>query len=537
MMRFQEKLKVNNSERIWREYCGFMDLSMSEYMHIQRRLMEEQLKIWSASGLGKSMLGDACPSDIDSFREQLPLTKYEDYADILLARRADMLPAEPIIWIQTTWEGGLKPIKLAPYTRAMLDTYKHNTLAITMLTSARRKGEVNVSSGDRILYGGAPLPYATGLIPTLLDEDIDFQWLPDGNAGNLSFGQRIKKGFAMALWGGIDYIFATGSVANYMSESFGRSGGGSSLKKAKISPKYLWKLLHARYISKRDGRNMRPGDVFKLKGFVCTGTDAKYYRKRLKEAWGLEPIEIAAGTESTCIATESLLEPGLVFFPDACFYEFIPEDEMLRSLREPGYKPITCLMDEVREGEEYELVISVFHGGAFMRYRIGDVYRCLSASKTGELPRFTFVDRTPNVIDIAGFTRITESSIEEVLRLSRVQLSDWLARKEYDENNNPYLHMYIEVSEADQARSVTTKKVLVEHLAVYFKAFDSDYEDLKKLLDMEPLRITILKNGTIGDYQAETGRRLDRINASGPDMAAMLRRQRTARGDEEVREL
>ena len=54
----------------------------------------------------------------------VPLTTYEDYADILLQKRTDTLPGNPVIWIQTTWEGGRHPIKLAPYTRSMLDVYK-----------------------------------------------------------------------------------------------------------------------------------------------------------------------------------------------------------------------------------------------------------------------------------------------------------------------------------------------------------------------------------------------------------------------------
>lgn len=527
-MRFQEKLKRNSAAQIWTEYCGFLDLDLASYMRIQHRLMDEQLRIWKASGLGKTLLDGRDPQSFDELREFLPLTSYEDYAEILLAKRVDMLPAEPVIWIQTTWEGGIRPIKLAPYTRGMLDTYKHNTLSITMLTSGYRKGEVNIRKGDRILYGGAPLPYATGLIPSLLDEDIRFAWLPDADANNLSFGQRIKKGFTMAMNGGIDYIFATGSVANYITESFGKSGGGS-VRAAKVSPGIAMKWLRAKYTARRDGRPMVPGDVFKLKGFVCTGTDARCFRERLEKAWGIAPIEIAAGTESTCIATESQLEPGMVFFPDACFYEFIPEEEMKRSLLDSRYKPNTCLMDEVCLGESYELVISVLHGGAFMRYRIGDVYRCISAYADGRLPRFTFVDRVPNVIDIAGFTRITESAIDEVIRLSKLGLSQWLARKEFDQSNNPYLHMYVELDPLTQEYDITTKQILTEHLALYFRAFDSDYADLKKLLGIEPLVITVLKSGTIEGYQEETDRILPRISPSGADVSALLRYEKNAR--------
>ena len=528
-MRFEEKLKKMNKDQLWQEYCGFLDMSLSEYMYTQRRLMEEQLSLWCSSGLGKELLHGAQPRTVDELRKMLPLTTYEDYADILLARRSDMLCAEPAIWIQTTWEGGLRPIKLAPYTRSMLDTYRHNILAAMMMASARRKGEFDVKSGERILYGGAPLPYMTGLIPSLFDEDIKFTWLPDSNKNSdLSFSQRIKQGFAMAMNGGVDVFFGIGSVANYITESFGKSTGGGH-KKMKVSFGNALRYMRAKYISRRDERPIVPGDIFRLKAFFYAGTDAKCYKDRLTRAWGVVPTELAAGTESTCIGSEDWEHRGMVFFPDACFYEFIPEREMYRSLEDPTYQPDTCLMDEIQTGQTYELVLSVFHGGAFMRYRIGDMYHCVSAGG-GQLPRLNFVDRVPDVIDIAGFTRITASSMQEVIRLSRLNLGDWTLKKEYNENGDPFLHMYVEVPPEVQANEVITKSVLTEQLALYFKYFDSDYGDLKKLLNMEPLEITILKYGTIASYERRRNRRLPRINPDMMDVMGMLREQGGAEG-------
>ena len=58
-MRFQEKIRNYSKEEIWQEYCGFLDLSMEEYMRIQRRLMNEQIEIWSRSASGS--LAGKCP--------------------------------------------------------------------------------------------------------------------------------------------------------------------------------------------------------------------------------------------------------------------------------------------------------------------------------------------------------------------------------------------------------------------------------------------------------------------------------------------
>lgn len=522
-MRFEEKLRRMSREQLWQEYCGFLDMDLTEYMYTQRRLMEEQIRLWAACPLGRKLLKGKTPVGIDELLEQLPLTTYADYADDLLARREDMLCAEPAIWIQTTWEGGLRPIKLAPYSRGMLDTYRHNLLSTMMMATARKKGDFDVRSGDRILYGGAPLPYATGLMPSLFSEDIRFEWLPDANdKSDLSFSQRIKQGFAMALSGGVDFFFGMGSVANYITENF--SSGGHGRGHHRVSPVNALRYLKGKYVSQRDGRGIRPGDIFHLKAFFYAGTDAHCYKERLHRAWGMEPVELAAGTESTCIGAETWEHRGMVFFPDACFYEFIPEEEMRRNLRDPSYQPRTCLMDGVRGGETYELVLSVLHGGAFMRYRIGDVYRCLSAGN-GQLPRFTFVDRVPDVIDIAGFTRITASSMQEVIRLSRLEIGDWILKKEFDAQGGPFLHMYLEIPPEAQISEVATCTVLTEHLSLYFKYFDSDYGDLKKLLNMEPLQITVLKYGTIAAYEKDLGEPLPRINPGMLDIMGLLKKQ------------
>lgn len=43
-MTFQQKLKKCSRQQLWKEYCGYFDLSIKEYMYIQLRLMQEQIK-------------------------------------------------------------------------------------------------------------------------------------------------------------------------------------------------------------------------------------------------------------------------------------------------------------------------------------------------------------------------------------------------------------------------------------------------------------------------------------------------------------
>ena len=177
-MRFQEKIREYSKEEIWNEYCGFLDISVEEFMYIQKRLLLEQIQLFGKCSLGRQIMRGRQPATVEEFREMVPLTTYDDYAPILMGKHKESLPAEPILWIQTTWEGGLHPLKVAPYTKSMLDTYKHNMMACFMLATSSRRGDFDISVTDHMLYALAPLPYATGILPLLLHDEIDIEFLP-----------------------------------------------------------------------------------------------------------------------------------------------------------------------------------------------------------------------------------------------------------------------------------------------------------------------------------------------------------------------
>lgn len=536
-MRFQEKLRRYSKAEIWEEYCGFLDMTMEEYMNMQKRLVAEEIKLWCGSELGKRILNGKCPGTLEEFRAMVPLTTYDDYADILLRKETTSLPEEPVLWIQTTWEGGMYPMKVAPYTKSMLDTYKRNVMACFILATGKGRGDFDISVTDHMLYALAPLPYATGLLPLLLHDEIDIEYLPPvKEAVHMSFQERNAKGFKMGLKKGIEYFFGLGSVTYFVSKSLSalQEGGKGSLagKLKQISPKMMLRYVSARKRCRQDGRELLPRDLFTLKGFMCAGTDNWCYKDELEEMWGIRPMEIFAGTEPTCVGTEAWSRSGMYFFPDACFYEFIPENEMYRNLDDPSYVPRTYLMDELTAGEKYEIVVTVLKGGAFARYRVGDVYRCLGngCREDGtKIPRFSYIDRVPWVIDIAGFTRITEKSIRHAIELSGLKIEDWFAVKEYTKENRPQLHMYVELRRDCISGAALGREILKEHLSVYVKYVDDDYKDLKKILGMDPLNITVVKCGTFQKYESVYGCKIRKINPPACEVADFVALQ-SARG-------
>ena len=536
-MTFEEKLKHCPPAEVWQEYCGFLSLSLPEYMNIQKRLLMEQVQLMAGCALGQRFFKGHVPATVEEFRARVPLTRFEDYADVLLPQREEMLPAKPVIWLHTTWEGGDFPSKRAPYTESMLETYKTNILAAMLLATSHGRGHFHVRPGCRVLYSLAPLPYATGMFPDLISSEIHLRFMPSvREARKMSFGQQMRTGYKLAAKHGMNLFFGMSSVLYGATRSLNMLGGekAPSLRSLLgMSPRMIARLAMAKYRNRRDGTELRPRDLFKLDGFVCVGTDTVLYKNELEEAWGIRPLEIAGGTEPSCMGTETWSKNGLVFFPDACFYEFIPEMELYQEMETPGYIPKTYLMDELVAGQKYELVITVLKGGAFLRYRVGDIYRCLRLRNPADeldLPQFEYVDRIPTVIDIAGFTRITQREIEQVLSRSRLPVESWFAVKEYDEDGHSFLDLYVELKSDDEQAAVLDCQMLQELLSVYFRSYDGDYKDLKRLLGMDPLRITLLKTGTIARYRQQTGRRVPPVGTPREIVLDILRLQTAQEG-------
>ncbi len=113
-MNFDDMLRNRQYDEIWQKYCSFLDLSISQYMTIQKSLLMEQVELFANCELGLKIMRGQHPRTVDEFRSIVPLTNYEDYADYLLAKNNNVLPSNAVVWIETTWEGGKAPVKCAP---------------------------------------------------------------------------------------------------------------------------------------------------------------------------------------------------------------------------------------------------------------------------------------------------------------------------------------------------------------------------------------------------------------------------------------
>jgi hypothetical protein len=506
MITKDELFKTGNQERIWQKYCGFLDLSLTEFMEIQEQLLMDQIDLVHDSPLVKKFMLRK-PKDVTEFRRLVPLTIYDDYAPYLDEKNEDVLAVKPYCWACTSGRGGKS--KWVPYTEKAIERFSMFCVALMILACTPRKGEVNIRNGIRVLHNLPPPPYLTGIMSPLLAQQLDARVIPPlDKYQDADFETRIRAGFQIALRTGVDMLSSMTSVLVKMGERFSESSEQLKFNRHMLHPQIMLCLIRAWLRSKREGRSLLPKDLWPLKGLACYGMDTAIYREELKHYWGKEPLETYAATETGLIATHAWNKKTMTFAPSSCFLEFAPEEEWLKSQENKDYQPSTVLLDEVEPGKRYEIIITSFYGMPFLRYRLGDLIKvvALEDEESGiKLPQMVFDSRADDLIDIAGFPRLDEKTIWQAIANTGIKYEDWSIRKEY-EHNKPVLHLYIELKQ--EIETMELEKLMHQELV----NIHPDYRDLESMLGIRPLRVTLLPAGSFQRYYEQK-------KTSGADLA------------------
>jgi len=493
-----ELLREGRADEIWRKYCGFIDLSLEEFMDIQKRLLMEQIDLLSKCELGRRLLGGKVPASVEEFRQTVPLTTYEDYVPYLTEKREDILPRKPVWWLHTSGRAG-EGFKWVPFSQVAVKKLGECGMAGMIFASCSGRGEFVFEKGDYMLCTVAPFPYISGALARAFQTEFDFSFLPPlEQAEKMEFQERIQEGFHMALKSGIDAFFGVASVLAKTGEQFRQGASGMSFSTYLLHPKVLFRLIRGLIRSRLAGRNyLLPKDLWDVKALGSGGTDVAIFRDQIQEDWGKRPIETYAATEALgFVSTQCWNFKGMTFFPDVNFLEFIPEEEHIKSKEDPAYRPGTLLLDEVQAGQRYEVVLTNYMGGVFVRYRIGDLIEIVSLQDEEigiTLPQMMFYSRCDDVIDLAAFTRLTERDIWQALEEADVPYVDWTARKEYLERQ-PILHIYVELREKRDKEEV--KRAIHRRL----RAIHHPYGELEDMLGIDPLRVTLLPSASFAQY-------------------------------------
>jgi len=507
-----ELITQGKNEELWRKCCGFIDLSLDDCMNIQRRLLLEQIELLKNCKLGRSIMRGAEPETVEEFRKQVPITTYTDYEPFLLTKNERALPQKPLFWQHTSGRSGEYPFKWVPVTARQFDELRALIFACLSFSSCQEKGEIAYKRKDKVLYALAPPPYTTGSLIHAAPHEL-FDFLPPVKvAEDMPFEDRVQLGFKMALSEGLDIFFALSSVLVAIGERFSQRSGETGTKDIKAlmgNPRALSRLLKGLVKSKLAGRPMLPRDVWKLKGLVSTGSDGSIFRERVKEMWGRYPLDVYGGTEGIVMATQTWDYQDMTFIPHLNFLEFIPQQESLKSRDDPYYQPNTVLLNEVKPGEMYELAITNFYGGPLVRYKLGDMIKITSMRNQKlniDIPQMVFHSRVDDMIDIAGFTRLTERVIWQAIENTGVAYKEWTVRKEVREK--PILHLYLEPRE----NGYISEEQIAKSVHHELKMLDAPYADLESFLGLRPLEVTLLPENAFQGYML-------RQQAAGADLA------------------
>lgn len=492
-----ELLRHGRVHEVWRKYCGFLDLSLGEFMEVQKHLLMEQMGLLSKCELGRQFFKGATLRTVEEFRQNVPLTSYTDYAVALEERKEEILPRKPEWWLHTSGRSGYG-FKWVPYTPEMVKKLGEVTLAVFMLAAATRRGDIGLREGDAFLNALAPFPYYSGATARAVLREFDFAVLPSLEAGDkMSFQERVQAGFREGLINGFDGFNGVASVLVRIGEQFERPAGGPRRSQMPLHPQALFRMAMGMVRAGLRGRKRPlPKDLWHVKFIATGGTDVAMFKDRIESQWGRKPLEAYGGTEFMLLSTQVWNYRGLTFRPDLAFLEFIPEEASYRMREDPGYQPATVLLDELEAGHRYEIVGTSFMGGAFVRYRVGDMIEIVALQDEEtriRLPQMTMHARVDDIIDLAGFTRLTEKDIWRAIEATGVPYADWTAWKDAM-SGRPVLHLYIEprlepgIDEFAQAIHANLREIH-EH-----------YADLEDMLGYYPLRVSLLPRGSFDRY-------------------------------------
>jgi hypothetical protein len=515
--KIQELLRQGRYEELWQMCCGFIDLSMEQFMAIQKQLLLEQIELLNNCELGRKVMRGAMPETVEEFREQVPLTTYSDYRSEFSEQREDMLPVKPILWQHTSGRSTEYPfkwenIKWVPLSHRFCQELGLLMFGTGILASCKERGDVSgAREHAKIVYTVAPPPYTSGVMTHIMQDVSDPDFFPPlEEAEKMSFEERIEFGFKLALSHGMHYFFGLPIILVALGEKLRRQSDMVDIWPLLSKPKVLFRLVKGLIKSKLAHRPMLPRDLWSVSGIMCGGTDGAVFKEKVKELWGRYPLDTYACTEGGIIATQTWDYDGMTFIPNLNFLEFVPEAEYSKWQLDHSYQPRTVLLDEVKAGENYEVVITNFHGGILVRYRMGDVIRIssLSNEKLGiDIPQMTFEGRADEIINIGGFFRLTERIIWQAIENTNIPYEDWTLRKEVAEGR-PVLHVYLELSDGYIASEVGVARAIHDQLKILDKGFIySDLEnilgDVDSVLDLRPIEVTLLPQGTFANYIAQ----------------------------------
>ncbi len=178
MVKAVELLQHGRNDELWQMCCGYLRLSLEQFMTIQKRLLLEQVALLNRSQLGKKIMSGR-PGTVDEFRKMVPLTTYRDYCPELLGKHEEALPAKSAHWVHTSGKSGEYPCKWIPFSEAYSHELSKIEYGIWMLSCCKDWGDTSqLKERPKIVYTVAPPPYMSGTLAKIVTEQSPADYFP-----------------------------------------------------------------------------------------------------------------------------------------------------------------------------------------------------------------------------------------------------------------------------------------------------------------------------------------------------------------------
>jgi hypothetical protein len=332
------------------------------------------------------------------------------------------------------------------------------------------------------------------------------EYLPNlEKAEQMTYEDRIAEGFQQALYKGIDFFFGLSLVLVKVGEKLSANSGKVKITPYLKHPRGLLRLIKGLIKSKLAGRPLMPKDLWHIRGIIGSGIDSWVYKEKIQELWGRRPLDLYSSTEGGVIASQTWDFNGMTFIPNLNFFEFISEEEQMKNQMDRTYQPATLLLNELQAGETYEIVLTSFHGGSLVRYRIGDVIRITSLTNETlgiKLPQMAFERRTDGIIDF-NVVRLTEKMLWEAMEESGIKYQDWIA---YRVPGNQVLDLYIEMKDGYAAKEKELESFIYKKIIETYHIDDTEpnnvQQDALEMLGFS-VKIHLLEKGFFNKYSLQ----------------------------------
>ena len=388
-------------ETIWQKYCGFLDLDKGEFFEIQRELLQDELLLVHKSPLAQTFLRGRLPQSAGHFRQVCRLTTYQDYRPFLENHEESSLPEPAYRWVDSDASG--RENKCVPYTKPSYETAVDNSLAAFILSSANKKHEVNLRPQDRMFWDPSDQSSLLGNLACEMAERFGFSNIHTSSGSKT--GESGPKGefdWGRGMTGGLDIMVAPNSALTQLGKDFSKRWPTPWFRPSVLHPLAMLRLAKGSLISKFLRRQMMPKDFWAPKVLLTWQLDESEMNQEAAHYWGKLPYQPYYCPEGGVMGLPGWNRKNVTLIPYSNFYEFIPEDEYLKSWQDAEYQPQTVLFHELTEGCRYELVITSLHGMPFLRYRVGHLIRVVAQEDPEigvRLPQIVFESRCDQRLD------------------------------------------------------------------------------------------------------------------------------------------